>query len=115
VVSDVDDQQRGWCDPGSAVLVAVTPSVVGDAPPDFGREAERAPAARSAVEIGDQELLAGWPRPPADNCHAFAAAVLGLDPRAVSPPGTVRLIEPLGDDSFETQVEGGLGRGLRRS
>jgi hypothetical protein len=34
--------------------------------------------------------------------------VLGLDPRAVSPAGTVGLIEALSDDSFEAQVEGGL-------
>ena len=90
------------------MLVAVTLSVVGDPPPDLAGEAERAPAASAAVEIGDQELLAGWPRPPADDCHAFAAAVLGLDPRAVSPAGTVGLIEALGDDTLEPQVEGGL-------
>ena len=108
MVSDVDDQQRGWCDPGSAVLAPVTLSVVGDPAPDLAGKAERAPAASATVEIGGQELLAGWAGPPADDCHPFAAAVLGLDPRAVSPTGTVGLIEAFGDDSFEAQVEGGL-------
>ena len=108
MVSDDDDQQQGWCDPGSAVLLAETLSVVGDPAPDLAGEAERAPAASAAVEIGDQELLAGWPRPPADDCHAFAAAVLGLDPSAASPAGTVGLIEALGDDSLQPHAEGGL-------